>query len=160
MEELIKQIVNKTGISEAQARSAAETVVGFLKGKLPSFSRFIQEGVMSQTLKRSGIRLVEGLAFENLQEGLQDFTTPVVQEVLGRLNSDMPSVDWEKEWSSWAAGRADVALGTLPLVLIGVGMGGVNDLASIAKQTDMNQSLQSFVARWGHITPWNWMPPE
>ena len=27
MEELIKQIVNKTGISEAQARSAAETVV-------------------------------------------------------------------------------------------------------------------------------------
>jgi len=35
MEELIKQIVTKTGISEAQARSAAETVVGFLKGKLP-----------------------------------------------------------------------------------------------------------------------------
>jgi hypothetical protein len=35
MEELIAQIVNKTGISEAQARSAAETVVGFIKGKLP-----------------------------------------------------------------------------------------------------------------------------
>jgi hypothetical protein len=35
MEELIKQIVSKTGISESQARSAAETVVGFLKGKLP-----------------------------------------------------------------------------------------------------------------------------
>lgn len=35
MEELIQQIVNKTGISESQARSAAETVVGFLKGKLP-----------------------------------------------------------------------------------------------------------------------------
>ncbi len=36
MEELIKQIVAKTGISEAQARSSAETVIGFLKGKLPS----------------------------------------------------------------------------------------------------------------------------
>jgi len=36
MEELIKQIVSKTGISEAQARSAAETVVGFLKAKLPA----------------------------------------------------------------------------------------------------------------------------
>ena len=35
MDELIKQIVSKTGISETQARSAAETVVGFLKGKLP-----------------------------------------------------------------------------------------------------------------------------
>ncbi len=35
MDELVKQIVAKTGISEDQARSAAETVVGFLKSKLP-----------------------------------------------------------------------------------------------------------------------------
>lgn len=35
MEELIQQIVSKTGISEASARSAIETVVGFLKAKLP-----------------------------------------------------------------------------------------------------------------------------
>lgn len=36
MDELINQIVAKTGINEAQARSAAETVVGFLKDKLPA----------------------------------------------------------------------------------------------------------------------------
>ncbi len=36
MEELVKQIVSKTGISEDQARSAADTVVGFLKAKLPA----------------------------------------------------------------------------------------------------------------------------
>lgn len=36
MDELVKQIVNKTGISEDQARSAADTVVGFLKAKLPA----------------------------------------------------------------------------------------------------------------------------
>jgi hypothetical protein len=35
MEELVKQIVSKTGISEDQARGAATTVIGFLKGKLP-----------------------------------------------------------------------------------------------------------------------------
>ena len=35
MEELVKQIVSKTGISEDQARNAANTVIGFLKGKLP-----------------------------------------------------------------------------------------------------------------------------
>ncbi len=35
MDELIRQIVSKTGISEAQARTAVETVVGFLKQKLP-----------------------------------------------------------------------------------------------------------------------------
>lgn len=36
MDELIKQVVEKTGISESQARSAVETVVGFLKDRLPA----------------------------------------------------------------------------------------------------------------------------
>jgi hypothetical protein len=36
MEELIKRITEKTGISEDQARSAVNTVSGFLKEKLPS----------------------------------------------------------------------------------------------------------------------------
>jgi hypothetical protein len=35
MEELIQQIVSKTGISESNARSAIETVANFLKTKLP-----------------------------------------------------------------------------------------------------------------------------
>jgi hypothetical protein len=35
MDELTKLIVSKTGISEAHARLAVETVVGFLKTKLP-----------------------------------------------------------------------------------------------------------------------------
>ncbi|HEY6121395.1 MAG TPA: hypothetical protein VIV66_15660 [Pyrinomonadaceae bacterium] len=36
MEELIKQVTAKTGISEDQARSAVNTVLGFLKTKLPA----------------------------------------------------------------------------------------------------------------------------
>ncbi|MCY0985870.1 hypothetical protein OV203_01925 [Nannocystis sp. ILAH1] len=36
MEELIQQIVSKTGISESNARSAIETVTNFLKTKLPA----------------------------------------------------------------------------------------------------------------------------
>jgi uncharacterized protein (DUF2267 family) len=36
MDELVKQVVEKTGISESQARSAVETVVGFLKNRLPA----------------------------------------------------------------------------------------------------------------------------
>lgn len=35
MDELIAAIVKKTGISESQARGAAETCVGFLKDRLP-----------------------------------------------------------------------------------------------------------------------------
>jgi len=36
MDELIKLVSSKVGISEDQARSAVETVVGFLKAKLPA----------------------------------------------------------------------------------------------------------------------------
>jgi len=36
MDELIKRVSEKTGISEDQARSAVTTVLGFLKEKLPA----------------------------------------------------------------------------------------------------------------------------
>jgi hypothetical protein len=35
MEELIKQVAQRTGISEAQAQTAVITVLGFLKTRLP-----------------------------------------------------------------------------------------------------------------------------
>lgn len=35
MEELIRQVTERTGISEAQAQTAVITVIGFLKGRLP-----------------------------------------------------------------------------------------------------------------------------
>lgn len=36
MDELVKQVAQKTGIGEDQARQAAETVLAFLKAKLPA----------------------------------------------------------------------------------------------------------------------------
>ncbi len=35
MEELVRQVTERTGISEAQARTAVETVLGFIKNRLP-----------------------------------------------------------------------------------------------------------------------------
>ena len=35
MDELVKMVAAKVGISEAQAKQAVETVLGFLKDKLP-----------------------------------------------------------------------------------------------------------------------------
>jgi hypothetical protein len=35
MEELIRQVAERTGISEAQAQTAVTTVLGFIKGRLP-----------------------------------------------------------------------------------------------------------------------------
>lgn len=36
MDELIKKVSERSGISEAQARTAVETVVGFIKERLPA----------------------------------------------------------------------------------------------------------------------------
>jgi len=36
MDEIIKEVVKKTGISEEQARGAVTTVINFLKEKLPA----------------------------------------------------------------------------------------------------------------------------
>ena len=36
MDELIKKVTEKTGISEEQAKTAVSTVLGFLKDKLPA----------------------------------------------------------------------------------------------------------------------------
>lgn len=47
MEELIKQVTQKAGISDAQAKQAVETVMGFLKDKLPAPIASQIEGVLS-----------------------------------------------------------------------------------------------------------------
>lgn len=47
MEQLIDQIVQKTGISHDQASQAAQTVVAFLKDKLPGPIASQLDGVLS-----------------------------------------------------------------------------------------------------------------
>ena len=47
MDELIKQVTKKVGISEDQAKQAVETVLGFLKDKLPAPIASQVEGVLS-----------------------------------------------------------------------------------------------------------------
>ena len=42
MEELIKMVTQKVGISESQAKSAVETVVSFLKDKMPGIGNQVE----------------------------------------------------------------------------------------------------------------------
>lgn len=115
--------------------------VKFLTGKLPSFNKLIKDGVAGSAIKRAGIRTIEGLFFENFQEGAQDLTIPVVQEIMSRLQTDIPQVDWQQEKKNFMAGRLDVFLGTLPLVLIGVGAGSVRDVVGASSMLSDNDKL-------------------
>ena len=47
MDELVKLVTKKTGLPEAQARQAVETVIGYLKSKLPAPIASQIDGVLS-----------------------------------------------------------------------------------------------------------------
>lgn len=64
MEDVIKLVAEKTGISPKQAKSAVETVLGFIKEKLPAGLGEQLEGIMS------GKDLQGGLS--GLAAGLKD----------------------------------------------------------------------------------------
>jgi hypothetical protein len=61
MDELIKQVVERTGISEQQARGAVETVLGFLKNRLPAPLAGQLDGVLGGAAGAAG-GLAGGLA--------------------------------------------------------------------------------------------------
>ena len=62
MDELIKLVSEKTGLSEEMSKTAVETVIGFLKEKLPDPIAGRIDDILS------GAGAVEGL--EDLVEGL------------------------------------------------------------------------------------------
>lgn len=111
------------------AQSALDKLeFNFLADKLPSVRSLIDNGLASSVIKRGVLRAGESFAFEQAQEGLQDAATPVVQGIASALSQDVPQVDWQREWAEWSGGRADVAIGTLPLTLIGMGVAGHKDI--------------------------------
>ena len=58
MDELVKLVAQKTGISEDMAKTAAETVIGYLKQKLPAPIASQIDGVLGG----GGIQGAGGLA--------------------------------------------------------------------------------------------------
>ena len=46
MEELIRQVTERTGITDAQARTAIDTVMGYMRDKLPASMSGTFDGVL------------------------------------------------------------------------------------------------------------------
>ncbi len=62
MEELIKAISERTGLSEEQSRQAAETAVSFLKEKLPApLAKQIDAVLSGESLAGGADSLIKGL---------------------------------------------------------------------------------------------------
>lgn len=61
MEELVKLVMQKTGISEEQARGAVNTVITFLKSKLPAPLASQVDGALAGSAVNDALKNVGGL---------------------------------------------------------------------------------------------------
>lgn len=61
MNELVKLVSEKTGLSEDMARTAVETVVGYLKGKLPAPIAAQIDGLLGNGDQSTGLGKLGGL---------------------------------------------------------------------------------------------------
>ena len=63
MEELIKQVSEKAGISEEQAKAAVETIAGFLKERVPApFNGYVDSYLSGEGGSEGGGGLLGGLS--------------------------------------------------------------------------------------------------
>lgn len=62
MEELIKQVAERAGISEEQAKAAVETVAGFLKERVPAPYNSYVDGFFGGGSGESGGGLLDTLS--------------------------------------------------------------------------------------------------
>ncbi len=65
MDEIINLVVQKTGIQEAQAREAVQTVVNFLKQKLPAPIAGQIDAVLSGSAASDALKGLGGLFGKN-----------------------------------------------------------------------------------------------
>jgi hypothetical protein len=54
MEELIRQVTERTGITESQARTAIDTVMGYMRDKLPASASGMIDGVVGGGANAAG----------------------------------------------------------------------------------------------------------
>jgi hypothetical protein len=87
----------------------------------PNIRKMLTEGATKELVKRAVIEGGGTFAFENIVEAAQDLTTPVVQQLVSDLSASVPGVDWEKENREFWGSRLDIAIGMMPLTLLGVG---------------------------------------
>lgn len=101
-----------------------------LFGKVPGMASALMKPLTEDTLAALGKRAAKVFAAEyalqNIQEGVQDATPLLLQEVAARFDSSIPKAtadDWKAFWTE----RVDTAFTLLPITLIGTGAGIMDD---------------------------------
>lgn len=126
----------------APIQAAAEIFTSkLLFGKLPVFERFLSSPLLTSggLVARFTARTAVGTGTEMLEESIQKATPLIIQEAGDALSKDVPDVDWSARLKEFKDMQLDVFTTALPLVLIGAGVGSINDYSSgvlLAKDKD------------------------
>ncbi|MBB5040586.1 hypothetical protein [Prosthecobacter dejongeii] len=106
--------------------------------KLPALKKLITQPLTNALIARAVGRVGLTYGVENLVEGGQDIATPALMLA---LKSDVPGYDWDHELKNFWAGRADVAMGMIPLTLLGVGGSTLRDIHGVQEMLSQNELL-------------------
>lgn len=112
--------------------AAAQTALDYVGVK--GFSKFNigklianPDGLTKYLAARGLGKLALSYGVENLVEAGQDYSTTAIMRA---LKVDAPGFDVEKENAEFWKGRADVAIGMMPLTMMGIGVASVNDYSN------------------------------
>lgn len=130
-------------VSGAIQSSFDKLNLSFLK-RLPNVSKLItgESSMAKALLKRAGTNFLEVGIFENSIEGFQDATTPAVQYFFAKVEEDIPQIALDAEWLKWKDTRADVAIGMLPLMMLGTGFAAASDYKNGKQILSNNQMME------------------
>ncbi len=115
--------------------------VKILSGRLPTLGRLMNQATATSGafLARGSIRVGGGIVANVVQENVQDLMPFAVQSAVSALSQDVSEVPWEKVYGGefWEQ-QGEIFFATLPLVLVGTGVGTIRDFQS-ARETLHNR---------------------
>ena len=177
----VDQAIQVGSVSAAIQAGLENTGAHMLFGKLPVFEKLMRKiGNPARVGKAgsAGVRFLTAATGEQLVEGAQDLTTPLVQDVAEALGADVPDVKWQPILEKWEGSRLDVLAASLPTILFGTGvatladnkrfaqfeerqdiyrMTGMDDatIKKIEDGKDLAEVQQNFQTEFGKLTPEN-----
>ena len=126
----------------AGVSAAVQTALDYVGVKaldrLPGIKSLVSQPFTRQLAARALARGGVSFASENVVEAAQDIATPAIIEA---LRVDAPGFDAAAEARDFWKGRADVAIGLLPLTLLGIGAASVNEYRGAKELLTWNDQL-------------------
>ena len=177
----VDQAVQIGSVSAAVQAGLERTGAKAIFGKLPAFEKLMRKIANPARVGKAGsagIRFFAAATGEQLVEGAQDLTTPLVQDVSEALGADVPDVKWQPILEKWGGSRLDVLAATIPTILLGTGVATLADnkrFAQFKERQDLYRSMgmddatikkiedgkdlaekqQNFQSEFGKLTPEN-----